>query len=165
MKLRLGDNGKADVIIHPLSNFVYSNKVEFDVAFHRVVGNTERLKLGGTNELGSTTELDVSGIPVTQISGYTFTFNSIKCIHESFKRPVIPPGLSHSSLVSISLNTKRDVEIISKMMEKANVISIEQIPKEPLFEIVSVTHMGYAWANQSFSDKHTTYTVFYQMRL
>lgn len=156
-KYNVPENGVCRVV-HPKP---YSEQLSFDLLFRLSAlskGDRKRTVLSSPyDQTVSMTSSEIS--TASEVGNLTIWLRQIKATHRSFLRPPILAGLPHSRLVSIILNTAQDVEVISRYMDQFNA----KAPNEPLFEIVSVTHMGYAWASQSSFDKQIYYTVFYRM--
>jgi len=112
---------------------------------------------GTTKELSPSKSLD----DTTTVGSHRVRISKIKVEHKSFPRPSIHPGLQTSRIISLHMKTRGHVETISRMMDDMNASD----PTSPVFEIVSVTHMGYATADQYSFNQSDYYTVFYRLRL
>lgn len=103
-----------------------------------------------------------AGAPThSEVGGYAVFMTHIKSTHTSFAKPSIPEGLPHSRMLSIRCNTRTDVEWMTTQMEHMNAERVKR--GLSLFEVVSVTHMGYYMAARDWVEKEVYYTLFYRM--
>jgi hypothetical protein len=139
----------------------YALAIDFDIAYHLGFYASKRMRISIKNEAyGSLKEITgLHELTQADLGSYQVCIDRIISNHTSFFCPAILTGRPHSKLHSITLNGAKDVCRISEMMEEMN----QARPDEPQFEVVSVTHMGYAFATQHWSDKYSCYTLFYRM--
>ena len=155
-KYNVPESGKLRVY----HQYPYKKQIRFDIAYRcSAVSKSDRIGIAIESQYGTTSNISTEQLTMTDVGGYNLCIENVVAKHYFFRRPVIPDNVPYSEVVGLVVNTTAEVETLSRMMTNYNAENLEK----PFFDIVSITHMGCAYANQRSYFKEQYYTLFYRM--